>query len=206
MDDGDGNGTPGDNPCTGGVTEDCDDNCPFHYNLNQTDVDDDYIGDVCDNCPSLYNSSQKDMDSDGSGNVCDNCPEHPNGTDLGTCVKTKADMVVSYRVGDQEDFITCTSDADCSETGGTCQLGQGDCNENGCGDVCECYMDCNNSGAGDGKVTGTDLGVLKGEYGRFDCSELDPCHADGDEDGKVTGSDLGLLKNEYGRFDCPACP
>ena len=67
-------------------------------------------------------------------------------------------------------------------------------------------MDCNNSGAGDGKVTGADLAILKQEYGRFDCSELNPCYADGNEDGKVTGLDLMLSKNEYGRFDCPACP
>jgi len=141
-----------------------------------------------------------------SENCDDNCPDTFNGPDVGTCVKTKAGMVVSYRVGDPKDFITCTSDADCEATDGTCQMEQGDCNSNGCGDVCECYMDCNNSGAGDGKVTGSDLAVLKQEYGRFDCSEVDPCYADGNEDGKVTGADLSLLKNEYGRFDCPACP
>jgi len=123
-----------------------------------------------------------------------------------TCVKTKAGMIVSYRVGDPKEFITCTSDAECEATGGTCDMAQGDCNSNGFGDVCECYMDCNNSGAGDGKVTGSDLAVLKQEYGRFDCNPLTPCQSDGNEDGKVTGSDLSLLKNEYGRFDCPYYP
>ncbi|KPJ57593.1 MAG: hypothetical protein AMJ42_04670, partial [Deltaproteobacteria bacterium DG_8] len=136
-----------------------------------------------------------DSDNDGIPDNDDDCSEHPNGQDLGTCVKEKAGMIASYRVGDPKSFITCTSDAQCTPTGGTCQLGQGDCNGNSCGDVCECYMDCNNSGAGDGKVTGSDLGVLKGEYGRFDCSELDPCYADGNEDGKVTGADLSLLND-----------
>jgi len=110
-----------------------------------------------------------DTDSDGTPNDDDNCSEVPNGPVSGTCVKTKADMVVSYRVGEPKEFITCTSDLDCEATGDTCHMEQGDCNGNGCGDVCECYMDCNNSGAGDGKVTGADLSLLKNEYGRFDC-------------------------------------
>ncbi|KPJ55977.1 MAG: hypothetical protein AMJ42_05925 [Deltaproteobacteria bacterium DG_8] len=200
--DGDGNGIPGDNPCTGGATEDCDDNCPNTPNPDQQDSDGDGFGDSCDFC---VGNGAYDNDEDELCNGEDNCPDHPNSEALGTCVKTKADMTVSYRVGDPKEFITCTSDTDCEATGGTCQLEQGDSNGNGCGDVCECLMDCNSSGAGDGKVTGSDLGVLKGEYGRFDCNELDPCYADGNGDGKVTGADLSLLKNEYGRFDCPAC-
>ena len=148
---------------------------------------------------------QVDYDCDGLIDEEDNCPEHHNGPFIGTCVITKSGMVVSYRV--EGHFITCFSDNDCAATtGATCQMSQGDCNGNGCGDVCECLLDCNKDGVGDGKVTGSDLGVLKGEYGRWDCSELDPCYADGNKDGKVTGSDLGLLKNEYGRWDCPACP
>ncbi|KPJ55836.1 MAG: hypothetical protein AMJ42_06170 [Deltaproteobacteria bacterium DG_8] len=185
---------------------DSEDNCPYNFNPDQNDKDEDGIGDACDECT--------DIDGDGYGNpgfsnnTCndDNCPDTPNGEELGTCVKTIAGIVVSYRVGEPKSFITCTSDADCLATGGTCQLEQGDCNDNGCGDACECYMDCNNSGAGDGKVAGTDLGVLKGEYGRFGCSPSNPCYADGNENGEVTGTDLSLLKNEYGRFDCPACP
>jgi len=184
--------------------------------MDQEDNDQDGLGDVCDPdddndeipddedaCP--YDSNN-DIDNDTICGDIDNCPETPNSSDLGTCVKEIGGVVVSYRVGDPKSFITCISDLDCEATGGTCQLEQGDCNSNGCGDACECYMDCNDSGAGDGKVTGSDLAVLKQEYGRFDCSELDPCYSDGNEDGKVTGADLSLLKNEYGRFDCPACP
>jgi len=148
----------------------------------------------------------EDYDSDGVIDEEDNCPESPNGPLLGTCVKTKGGMMVSYRVGDPLDFITCTSDGDCTATDGTCDISQGNCNSTACGDVCECYMDCNDSGVGDGKITGSDLAVLKGEYGRSDCSPSDPCYSDGSEDGKFTGSDLSLLKNEYGRFDCPSCP
>ena len=36
-DDGDLSGTPGDNPCTGGATTNCDDNCWLIQNSNQAD-------------------------------------------------------------------------------------------------------------------------------------------------------------------------
>jgi hypothetical protein len=48
CDDGDDNGTPFDNPCTGGVTAGCDDNCPDNYNHNQADIDGDGMGNACD--------------------------------------------------------------------------------------------------------------------------------------------------------------
>jgi predicted outer membrane repeat protein len=80
-----------------------DDNCPYHYNPDQVDSDEDGTGDVCedddgdglvnadDNCPLESNSEQSDMDNDGLGDVCDsdrdgdgwendadNCPDHYN--------------------------------------------------------------------------------------------------------------------------------
>ena len=47
LDDGDFSGVAGDYPCTGGETENCDDNCRFTYNPNQADNDSDGIGNVC---------------------------------------------------------------------------------------------------------------------------------------------------------------
>ena len=48
--DGDSSGTAGDNPCIGGNTENCDDNCPETYNPDQADSDNDGVGDVCEAC------------------------------------------------------------------------------------------------------------------------------------------------------------
>jgi len=108
-------------------------------------------------------------------------------------------------VGDPKDFITCTSDAECTATGGTCQMAQIDSNGNSCGDVCECYADCNgSSGIPDGRVSTPDYSQLKIEFGRFDCAQ-NPCKADFNGDNRVSTPDYSLLKQEFGRFDCPLC-
>jgi hypothetical protein len=84
LDDGDGSGIAWDNPCINGTTENCDDNCPYVNNSNQSDIDGDGIGDACDpdidgdgipneedNCPEVYNPEQEDLDEDGLGDACD---------------------------------------------------------------------------------------------------------------------------------------
>ena len=63
--DGDGNGIPGDNPCADGVTENCDDNCPFTFNPGQGETSPPQgngIGDACD-CEGNFDC---DEDCDGS--------------------------------------------------------------------------------------------------------------------------------------------
>ncbi len=85
-DDGDGSGIIFDNPCTGGDTVSCDDNCPNVSNPDQADHDNDGIGDACgdnpdidndglyndvDNCPEDYNPNQHDADGNGEGDLCD---------------------------------------------------------------------------------------------------------------------------------------
>ncbi len=47
LDDGDGSGQAGDNPCCGSTT-DCDDNCPLDANPDQEDWDCNGLGDACD--------------------------------------------------------------------------------------------------------------------------------------------------------------
>ena len=47
------------------------DNCPDVYNPDQSDIDNDNVGDVCDNCIFQYNPNQLDTDDDDEGDVCD---------------------------------------------------------------------------------------------------------------------------------------
>ncbi len=60
------------------------DNCPYHHNVHQSDLDQDGLGDPCDadddndlvsdvndNCPTLENVDQLDSDKDLIGDVCD---------------------------------------------------------------------------------------------------------------------------------------
>lgn len=60
------------------------DSCPYHYNPNQTDLDEDgwgdacdpdddndFVGDFLDNCPDLGNPGQSDIDQDELGDACD---------------------------------------------------------------------------------------------------------------------------------------
>jgi len=72
-DDGDNSGTPGDNPCTGGEIENCDDNCPNDSNPLQEDGDSDVVGDVCDNCPDTPNGDQLDTRPPGGNDCGDAC-------------------------------------------------------------------------------------------------------------------------------------
>jgi hypothetical protein len=78
-------------------------------------------------------------------------------------------------------------------------MNQEDMNANGIGDACECYADFNNSG----KVNLTDLGKLKAEFGRTNCSIPPVCQADANDDLKVNLTDLIILKSQFGKTGCP---
>jgi hypothetical protein len=65
------------------------DNCPDKSNANQSDIDNDGIGDLCDddrdgdgipnatdNCPNAANADQADRDGDGLGDICDPNPNN----------------------------------------------------------------------------------------------------------------------------------
>lgn len=73
LDDGNGSGTIGDNPCIDNNTIECDDNCQLILNPDQVNSDTDTFGNACDNCPFDKNPSQADMDADDVGDACDNC-------------------------------------------------------------------------------------------------------------------------------------
>ena len=109
---------------------------------------------------------ETDADEDAIADGDDNCLGIPNGPALGTtCVKEEFDMVHSYKVGFPKHFIICTSNDDCADTNGTCWKLQGDFNDNGIGDACECYYDINK----DGRVSTPDFSVSRWEYGRIKC-------------------------------------
>ena len=100
-----------------GIYDDVD-NCPFIWNPNQNDENDNGIGDLCDdfdedgivdiydNCPYTANADQKDINANGIGDVCDDYD---------------GDGVL-----DNEDNCWYTSNPN-----------QEDFNENGIGDVCD---------------------------------------------------------------------
>jgi hypothetical protein len=54
------------------------DDCPTVDDPDQTDTDDDGIGDACDVCPDIADTAQGDRDGDGVGDLCDDCPSDPD--------------------------------------------------------------------------------------------------------------------------------
>jgi len=71
LDDGDASGDATDNFCSGGETNRCDDNCKDDQNADQSDVDDDGVGDICDNCEFVPNPTQTDSNDNGVGDPCE---------------------------------------------------------------------------------------------------------------------------------------
>ena len=162
LDDGDGSGIVGDNPCTGGGTENCDDNCFNTLNPDQADIDGDEMGDVCDNCPDDYNYGQGDVDDDGVGDVCDECPEDPAKVEPGICGCGSAetgdsdgDNVVDCEDNCPDRYNPEQTDVDNDGLGNACDNcppvanpDQDDSDGDGFGDACDCP--CNGDLDGDG--------------------------------------------------------
>jgi hypothetical protein len=143
----------------------------------------------------------EDSDNDGVPDTLDNDPLIPNGPEEGTCVKDIGVVVVSYKAGEPEEFITCTINDDCTATNGYCEQDQGDWNGNGTSDVSECYADFD----GNNDVDPADLLILKSCFGKTfaapGCGEVDI-----NNDGIISTWDLLIFMNQSGRSGCPPLP
>jgi hypothetical protein len=163
LDNGDSTGILGDNPCAGGETENCDDNCIAYSNPLQEDGDADGIGDVCDACP---NDFENDIDNDNLCAEVDNCPKNYNPEQEDTSPPQ------SNGIGDDCD---CESDFDCDgdvdgSDATTFKLYFGrnpmfyPCDEiNPCRGDFDCDQDCD----------GTDASLFKSDFGRSEFNN--PC-------------------------------
>lgn len=136
--DGDGVCTPS-KLCQKGMN--CNDNCPWTPNPDQTDTNGNGLGDVCegmgndtdfdgdgilndvDNCQWTVNVSQVDTDSDGVGDSCDNCPNTANPYTENTEYQSDRD---NDWLGDACD--NCPDDANFFQT---------DSDSDGAGDACD---------------------------------------------------------------------
>uniref|UniRef100_A0AAR5P3M5 Cartilage oligomeric matrix protein n=1 Tax=Dendroctonus ponderosae TaxID=77166 RepID=A0AAR5P3M5_DENPD len=141
--DGDGLGNACD-PDPDGDNVISDDNCPFRPNADQRDSErnPDKIGDVCDNCVNVYNPDQSDIDNDDIGDACDpdmdndgilnerdNCPRHANRNQLDSDGDGLGDV--------------------CDNCPSRYNPEQEDVNENLVGDVCETRNDIDRDGVND---------------------------------------------------------
>jgi hypothetical protein len=151
------------------------DNCPAVSNPDQTDTDDDAVGDACDNCPTAANTDQHNADADTLGDACDNCPLVTN--------QDQADAD-GDGVGDVCDVCPTTPDPDQTDTDG-----------DGVGDACDnCPLVANASqtdGDGDGVGDACD-----------NCPALpNPGQEDSDVDGAGDGCDNCPLIANPGQAD-----
>jgi hypothetical protein len=93
-----------------GIGDACD-VCPAQAGVDQTDRDGDGVGDACDDCPTVADPEQSDADADGTGSACDACPDAagPPGEAAGCpCVLATCDD------GDPCRADSCSEDAGCA--------------------------------------------------------------------------------------------
>ena len=155
--DGDGHA---DAPCRGGLTAECDDNCPLTPNSDQRDSDVDGIGNVCDpdlegdgvpndvdNCPETTNQDQADLDEDGLGDLCDDDDDGDDVLDtMDNCAGVNNPDQANLDLDREGDACDDDDDADNrpDDTDNCPRVAnedQGDADFDGFGDVCDSDAD-----------------------------------------------------------------
>ncbi len=204
--DNDGYGDPGhpENECP-------DDNCPFVFNPNQIDRDDDGLGDLCDNCDNDVNPGQEDFDADGIGDACDNCTDTDGdgfgnpGFPVNTCSDDNCPDVSNPDQKDNDgDGIGDACD-ECIDSDGD---GFGDpgypantCDEDNCPDIANPGQ---NDSDGDGVGDACDnCSVYNPDQEDYDYDGVgDSCDTCTDSDGDGYGNP-GFPNNTCGNDNCP---
>jgi hypothetical protein len=174
----DSDGDAVNDPCTGGATTNCDDNCRTVSNANQADGDGDLVGDSCDNCVSNANTDQANADGDANGDACDtdndndgildgsdNCPNVANANQANGDGDTRGDACDN-----------CPANSNSTQTDG---------DADGKGDVCD---NCPANANADQKNTDGD-------------GQGDACDTDDDADGIPDASDNCDLVSNVSQAD-----
>ena len=190
------------------------DNCPFTFNADQSDNDNDGQGDACqtsndmdsdgvensiDNCPSIANALQTDLDLDNIGDACDedddgdnifdindNCPLIINSTQDDTDEDGVGDLCDSDIDGDN---IENDSD-NCPLTPNT---DQSDLDQDGEGNECDSIDDRDDDG--DGSIRELD----SNDEDPLVCSDIDADNCDDCSQGQFDTENDGLDTDTNGQ-------
>ncbi|MBO3115371.1 choice-of-anchor B family protein [Winogradskyella sp. DF17] len=158
-----------------------DDNCPETSNPNQSDIDNDGIGDMCDedidgdgvlneedNCPNTPNPNQEDTNGDGLGDICELIEDIDNDG-----IEDSLDNCQNIPNPNQEDTDGDGLGDVCDNCINNANANQADTDNDGIGDACDLSpftadYPCSNGLAGDFPCDNFDLkshvpvGVLGG--------------------------------------------